>query len=332
MDLSQPLTTEQIRGLRKTGVPPTVDRVTSGVPQGALFEDEPITGNAIVPTATYFLTGSECRYTCSMCDLWKYTTGDRTDVGSLPRQIQLLHQEHTTVERGVRWLKLYNASNFFDTANVPEEDLHAIASLCHGFHRVIVENHAAMLSSSNVRQRILRFQEQLNGELEIAMGLESIEPEAVRLLNKKMSLEQFANACQFLQDSGIRARAFVLLQPPGSTPATSVEWTVKSCQWAFSCGIERCSIIPTRPGNGFTDTMMSHRQWQPPEASKLEDTLDAMVLDLSSEHRIATVDLWDWNRIPGTCEQCFGPRRQRLEAMNMGQCLLPRVRCVHCDP
>ena len=331
MDLSQPLTNEQIRGLRKTGVPPTVHHATRGVPQGALFEGEPIAGSAIVPTATYFLTGSECRYTCSMCDLWKYTTGDRTDKGSLPRQIQLLHQEHNTIERGVRWLKLYNASNFFDTANVPEEDLHTIASLCHGFRRVIVENHAAMLGSSTVRQRILRFQEQLDGELEIAMGLETIEPEAIRLLNKKMSLEQFADACRFLRDSGIHARAFVLLQPPGGAPTTSVEWTVKSCQWAFSCGIERCSIIPTRPGNGFNDTMESHGLWQPPGAKLLEDTMDAMVLRLPSEHHIATVDLWDWERISGTCEQCCGPRRLRLEAMNMGQCLLPRVRCVHCD-
>ncbi|MFN7734503.1 MAG: radical SAM protein [Pirellula sp.] len=332
MDLSQPLTNEQLRGLRTTVAQPTFDRVTRGVPQGALFEDEPHVGSAIIPTATYFLTGSECRYTCSMCDLWKYTTGERTDVGSLPRQIQLLHQEHNTIERGVRWLKLYNASNFFDTANVPEEDHDTIASLCYGFHRVIVENHAAMLGSSNVRQRILRFQEQLDGELELAMGLETIEPEAVRLLNKKMSLEQFADACRFLRDNEIRSRAFVLLQPPGSAPATSVEWTVKSCQWAFSCGIERCSIIPTRPGNGFTDTMIASGQWQPPEAKKLEDTMDAMDLGLSSEHRIATVDLWDWNRISGTCEQCCGPRRLRLEAMNMGQCFLPRIRCVHCDP
>jgi radical SAM enzyme (TIGR01210 family) len=331
MDLSQPLTNEQIRGLRKTGVPPTVDRVTRGVPQGALFEDEPITGGAIVPTATYFLTGSECRYTCSMCDLWKYTTGDRTDKGSLPRQLQLLHQEHKTIERGVRWLKLYNASNFFDTANVPAEDHDSIASLCSGFQRVIVENHAAMLSSSTVRQRLLRFQEKLDGELEIAMGLETIEPEAVRLLNKKMSQEQFADACQFLRGSGIHARAFVLLQPPGSVPATSVEWTVKSCQWAFSCGIERCSIIPTRPGNGFTDTMRASGLWQPPGAKRLEDTMDAIVLRLLSEHRIATVDLWDWERISGTCEQCRGPRRLRLEAMNIGQCILPRVQCVHCD-
>jgi len=336
MDLRHPLSNEQIRRLR-----PTVRNVPPGVPQGVLFENEPIDGGAIVPTVTYFLTGSECRYTCSMCDLWKYTTGDNTSggntavgntvAGSLPRQIQSLHEDHNAIERGVQWIKLYNASNFFDTANVPDEDLDSIASLCHGFQRVIVENHAALLGSATVRQRILRFQERIDGELEIAMGLESIEPEAVRLLNKKMSLEQYADACQFLRDSGIHARAFVLLQPPGSITATSVEWTVKSCQWAFSCGIERCSIIPTRPGNGFTDTMMACGLWQPPLAKQLEDTMDAVLLQLLSEGRIATVDLWDWERISGTCEQCRGPRRLRLEAMNRGQCFLPCIPCLHCD-
>lgn len=331
MDVSKPLTDEQIRGLRTAVVSPAINRITPGVPQGALFEAEPIVGNATVPTATYFLTGSECRYTCSMCDLWKYTTGDSTDAGSLPRQIQWLHQEYHTLERGVEWIKLYNASNFFDNSNVPAEDHETVASLCHSFQRVIVENHAAMLGSSTIQQRVLRFQEQLRGEFEIAMGLETIEPEAIRLLNKKMSLAQFDDACKFLHGNGIHSRAFVLLQPPGSPSATAVEWTVKSCHWAFSCGIERCSIIPTRPGNGFTDTMIASGQWQPPNAQQLEEAMDQVLLRAPLEHRIVTVDLWDWERIAGTCEHCCGPRRLRLESMNAEQRFLPRIRCVHCN-
>ena len=99
-----------------------------GESMGFVQEDEPDGQGGVVATRTYFLVGSECRFSCSMCDLWKYTLDDSvTPLGSLVAQIDALEQQCSSVQRqgfegasetGKEWLKLYNAANFFDERNV----------------------------------------------------------------------------------------------------------------------------------------------------------------------------------------------------------------------
>jgi radical SAM enzyme (TIGR01210 family) len=198
-------------------------------------ELEPDGHGNLISALTYFLLGSECRFSCSMCDLWKYTLdAKKTPVGSLTLQIENLHRRiaHESPNRNPReWLKLYNASNFFDPANVDPSEHATIAQWCRGFERVIVENHAALLARQNIRDSVLRFRDLLDGELEIAMGLETIDPQGRKWLNKSMSLDQFAKAVEFLGTEAIHVRAFVLLQPLGTPLADSVDWAVRSSQW-----------------------------------------------------------------------------------------------------
>ena len=90
----------------------------------------------------------------------------------------------------------------------------------------------------------------LAGHLEVAMGLETVHPEVLAKLNKQMTLDDFERATRFLNERGIPVRAFILLRPPFLTEDEGVEWAIRSIELAFEWGIECCSVIPTRAGNG----------------------------------------------------------------------------------
>jgi radical SAM enzyme (TIGR01210 family) len=299
--------------------------------QGYKIEREPVVGGRSISSATYFLTGGECRFTCSFCDLWKYTLDSPTPKGSLVHQIRSLHEvvlgEHSDVE----WLKLYNASNFFDPYNVPIDDYEEIASLCSGFGRIIVENHAKITASKRGQVFIRSFASMLRPTLEVAMGLETVDPDAVALMNKSMAREDFDRACDFLTRAGIAIRVFVILQPPGTAAGSSIDWVLASCRHAFDRGVQHCSILPARPGSGWVDDLERRGMWTPPDMKLTESALRTVLEERESPNQLATLDLWDWNSLAGGCPDCRNKRYDCLLSMNLEQRPVPRDPCPHCE-
>src|SRR6266566_9784113 len=222
----------RIRGLR--GPKPSVNPWQA---HGSLVEDERRPDGTLERALTIFLAGAECPYTCSFCDLWRYTLDGPTPAGALPKQIEATLRSigGSPVQR----IKLYNASNFFDRRAVPLDDLPRIAELCAPFAAVTVESHATTVGTPT-----LDFARQLSGRLEVAMGLETIHPESSAHLNKRLDLERFDRAASFLSDSGVDLRVFVLLGAPGIPAAESVDWTVRSAEHAAMRGAAVVSIIP----------------------------------------------------------------------------------------
>lgn len=318
------------RALLRSLRPAKPDRAANQA-QGYVLEHEPLGGGRTVASATYFLTGSECRFTCSFCDLWKYTLNTPTPVGSLVRQIESLHQIlHSRGER-FDWLKLYNASNFFDPYNVPIEDYEGIAAACESANRLVVENHAALTSSSQGCRSIRSFQQMLRPQLEVGMGLESIDPNAERFMNKSMRRSDFSLACKRLRECGIAIRAFVILQPPGTDPEAAGQWCVRTCQYAFEQGAERCSIIPARRGNGWMDRLEAQRLWAPPSLALAESTIRTALENLAANGQIVSIDMWDWQLLRGGCDRCRQIRYDTIMKMNSEQRVVPRNACPLCD-
>ena len=139
-------------------------------PYAYLYEEELGEDLVPVPTATIFLTNRECPYRCVFCDLWKNTLDDRVPLGAIDHQIRGVVRELPAV----RQVKLYNAGSFFDPNAIPPEDYPAIASLLAPYERVIVERHPGF-----VDERCFEFNNLLPGRLEVAMGLETANPEVL---------------------------------------------------------------------------------------------------------------------------------------------------------
>ena len=287
---------------------------------GSLIEEERRPDDRIERALTVFLAGAECPYTCSFCDLWRWTIDGATPPGALVAQVKdvLAAGSEPVPDR----LKLYNASNFFDVRAVPPEDLPAIAALAAPFGGVTVESHARTVGS-----KTLEFARMLTGRLEVAIGLETIQPTAMEHLNKRLSLTRFVSAAGFLTDNGIALRVFVLLNAPYTPDAESVEWTVRTVEYAARVGASLVSIIPVRGGNGEMERLQSLGHFTPPTLGGLESALDQ---SLGFAPMVVTADLWDAEKLV-TCTECGPARIERLGRINRTGCAEPRVSCAACD-
>ena len=297
------------------------NRLDPNAAAACLLEEEPDGSGAAASIATVFLTNRECPWRCLMCDLWRDTLPGDTPRGAIPRQIRAAVAALPLPERGARWIKLYNAGSFFDPRAIPPGDDAEIASILAPFERVIVESHPAL-----VGERCVALRERLAGSLEVAMGLETVHPEILPRLNKRMSTAQFREASDFLLGHGMAVRAFVLVGLPWLDPREAAEWAVRSAAFAFDCGAGAVSLIPTRTGNGALDALRAAGEFAAPVLSDLEAAA-AGALRLGRGRVFA--DLWDLDRLRA-CADCFPARRERLRFMNRLQREGRPVSCASC--
>jgi radical SAM enzyme (TIGR01210 family) len=292
-----------IRARRPPRNPVSADR-----PYAFLVEPECAADGRLVDVATVFLTNRECPFRCLMCDLWKNTIEDTVAAGEIPGQIRWALDRLPPA----RHLKLYNSGNFFDPKAIPPADYPAIITLAAAFDRLIVECHPRL-----VGRRYREFRRRFPGELEVALGLETVHPDVLPRLNKQMTLDDFAAAVRRLRTDGTAVRAFILVRPPFLTDADGLEWAKRSLDFAFSAGAECCSLIPTRAGNGAMDDLASDGRFAPPSLDALEAALE---YGLSLGAGRVFLDLWDIERLaPGG-----GARVARLARMNRTQRIEPR--------
>jgi radical SAM enzyme (TIGR01210 family) len=250
-------------------------------PYAHLVEPEPTADGRLVDVATIFLTNRECPFRCLMCDLWKNTLTESVAPGQIPEQIrwalaQLPHAQH---------IKLYNAGSFFDPRAIPPGDYARIAELAAPFERVIVECHPRL-----VGRRAWEFQTLLAGELEVALGLETVHPEVLPRLNKQMTLDDFSRAARALRSRSAHVRAFILVRPPFLSDEEGLEWAMRSLDFAFECGVECCCLIPMREGNGAIEELARQGHFAPPSLESLEAALDYGIALRAGR---VFLDLWD---------------------------------------
>ncbi len=287
-------------------------------PYAFLVEPEHSSAGLVEDVATIFLTNRECPFHCLMCDLWKNTLDSRVPDGAIPAQIDF------ALERlpPARLIKLYNSANFFDPQAIPRGDWPAIAERVKSFQTVIVENHP-QLCTDDCQQ----FRELIGTQLELALGLETIHPEVLPRLNKHMTQSDFESAISRLSGWDIPTRAFILLRPPYLTAAEGIEWACRSISFAFDCGVNCCSVIPVRGGNGIMERLQSDGYYSPPSLTALEEVLD---FGIGLKRGRVFVDLWDVEKF-ASCSTCGPQRRRRLGRMNLSQRMEPRWVCNQCQ-
>ncbi len=223
---------------------PNIQRPAPGqTPLGQLDEWEASTPRGEpVRVRTLFLRGSECRFHCTMCDLWQSTYAGVTPVGDITRQIELALSDLVDHPSPPVWLKLYNASNFFDPKNIPVEDLPTIASLVRPFQRIIVECHPRLIT----REKLAAFQAQCQpAQLEVAMGLECVHTRRFAQAQQTNDPGTISRRCRAMFIAAAGDGAFLRA---ASTPlAYAVEamvWCQASIEAARQMGVRHVSVIP----------------------------------------------------------------------------------------
>lgn len=283
-------------------------------PYGWLVEQERTITGKIEETGIIFLTNRECPFHCLMCDLWKNTTDEPVAVGAIPYQIEWALRQMPDIKH----LKLYNSGSFFDSRAIPDTDYKKIASLLKNFETVIIESHPKLIN-----ERCLNFRDMLKPELHVAVGLETVHPEILRKLNKQVTLEDFSNSVGYLTKNGIISRGFILLRPPFLSESESIYWAEQSIDFAFSAGVECCTVIPVRAGNGAMDYLLDKGAFSLPDIRSLETVLEYGI-GLKTGRVFA--DIWDLGLF-SKCNKCVEKRIARLIEMNLSQKIEPGVEC-----
>jgi len=287
-------------------------------PYGYLVEKERSASGSLKDTGIIFLSNKECSFRCLMCDLWKNTLNESVQAGAISNQVKWALKKMPEAQQ----IKLYNSGSFFDEKAVPVKDYKDIAALVSGFDTVIVEAHPKLID-----HRCIEFRDMLGTELEVALGLETVHPEVLRKLNKQMEVDDFVKAVKYLDLHQIRTRAFILLKPPFMNEEEGIYWAKKSIDLAFKAGVDCCTVIPVRPGNGAMDILMEKGEFEKPELNSLEEVLDYGV-SLGAGRVFA--DTWDLELF-SNCPKCYLKRLHRITKTNQSQSLLPKVKCS-CNP
>lgn len=281
-------------------------------------EAEVAAAGVAVSTRVVLLSGAECPFTCAMCDLWRHTLDGPTPPGALVEQTRLALAVPAGDHGPPRWIKLYNASNFTDPRAVPPQDLPGLATLVAGFDRVVVETHPRLVNDS-----LSRFAASIGGRLEVAMGLETADPDRLRRLGKGMTRDDFTAAAARLRAAGIDVRAFVLVGLPDCDDPAALDLALGAVRFAAAAGARHVSLVPLRPGNGHLERLAAEGRFRPVAAATAEAALEGA---LGGGHgAIVTLDLWDWPLLGGQCDRCRTARVERIAAMNRAQRVLPPV-------
>ena len=268
---------------------------------------------------TIFLTNRHCPFHCTMCDLWKHTLRQSVQPGDIPHQIRTAISQLAPFQS----IKLYNSGNFFDTQAIPLHDHPEIAGLVQGFRNCIVENHPKLTS-----QRCLDFANSIApASLEIALGLETCHEESLAWLNKGMVLSDFDHAVEKLHRWNIDTRVFLLLGLPQMTQDQSLEWTLRSIEYAASRGVTCFSMIPLRPTMPALQQLLQQGKLELVEGRTMELCLNQAIQ--LGRGRVF-IDLWDAESF-FNCEACRAERIKRLKTMNLTQQVLPSIECQYCE-
>lgn len=287
-------------------------------PYAFLVEEECSATREVVPVATIFLTNRECPWHCLMCDLWRNTLAETVPAGAIPDQIDYALSQLPPA----RQIKLYNSGSFFDHNAIPVEDYPAIATRVSRFERTIVESHPLLL-----RENCLRLRDLLPNQLEVAMGLETVHPDILDRLNKRITLDQFSVAAEYLHSNDIDLRVFILVQPPFMKAAEALYWAERSLDFAFECGATVATLIPTRAGNGAMEALAQQGEFTPPRLNVVEAAAD---YGIGLNKGRVFVDLWASDEASTSCSICHAARIERLKVMNLRQCILASVDCGSC--
>lgn len=282
----------------------------------AYFREEERSAEGVIEdVGTVLLTNRECPFTCVFCDLWRHTLDETTPRRAIVAQLKEVLPQ--LVPASV--VKLYNAGNFFDPQAIPPADWPAIAELVKWARVIIVENHPRLTDD-----RVLRFRDQLQGRLEVALGLETANAEILSRLNKQMTVADFERAARWLRDHDCDVRAFVQLGLPGLTGDDDIEWTVRSIETAFAAGAQTVSVIPTRAGNGLMDDWHQQSLFTPPILRSLH-AVQQHALSLRAGR--VFVDLWNAEQF-AACPVCASRQVAVLNEMNLTQIASPWPACT----
>jgi archaeosine synthase beta-subunit len=250
---------------------------------------------------------------CSMCGYARDTLGRSASVEELATQLDRILERY----RDEPYVKIYTSGSFLDDREVDPGSRVRLAKAFGGrARRLLFETLPEFATESSVGE----VRDAFGGELEVALGLESTQPEVLaRLINKGESPSEYLAAADRIRSFGVRPKAYLLLKPPYLTEAESVADVVTSIGVAAS-RFDAISVNPVHIQNGTVVEWLFRRgRYRPPWLWSLVDAMRAGAAIRGATRLVTFPTAGGLPRGPHNCGSCDRTVLAALEEASLSQ-------------
>lgn len=250
---------------------------------------------------------------CSMCGYAKDTLGRSATPGELAQQLD----SALRVYQGEPYIKIYTSGSFLDDREVDA-----------GSRQRIVERFAARarrllfetLPEFATGTALEPLRSAFPGELEVALGLESTQPEVLlRYVSKNSPPEAYLEAADRIRRTGLRAKGYLLLKPPYLTEREAIEDVVTSARIAAP-HFDALSINPVHIQNGTVVEWLYHRgRYRPPWLWSLTEVMRRSAAHRGTSRLMTFPTAGGLARGPHNCGSCDRRFMAALEEASLSQ-------------
>jgi radical SAM enzyme (TIGR01210 family) len=304
------------RAVARERRPPPGSPPTAREPVNLWSEDEAI-GTERVRAFVAILRTRGCYWAdvkgCSMCGYAKDTLGRSATSEELQTQLDRLLERY----RDEPYVKVYTSGSFLDDREVDPESRRRLAKAFSGrARRLLFET----LPEFATETAVGAVRDAFDGELEVALGLESTQPEVLgRLINKGETPAEYLAAADRLRSYGVHPKAYLLLKPPYLTEAESVADVVRSVEVARS-HFDAISVNPVHIQNGTVVEWLFRRgRYRPPWLWSLVDAMQASAPGRGSTRLVTFPTAGGLPRGPHNCGRCDRTVLHALEEASLSQ-------------
>ncbi len=250
---------------------------------------------------------------CSMCGYARDTLGRSATPAELAAQLDAARRAY----RGEPYVKIYTSGSFLDDREVDPDSRRAIAQAFSGrARRLLFETLPEFVRD----ERLEPIRDAFRGEVEVAQGLESTQPEVLnRLINKGSTPEEYLSAGDRVRALGLRAKAYLLLKPPYLTESESVEDVVRSVGVAAR-HFDTFSINPVHiQGGTVVEWLYQRGRYRPPWLWSVVEAMTRAAEQRKGARLVTFPTAGGLPRGPHNCGSCDRRVLAALESASLDQ-------------
>lgn len=250
---------------------------------------------------------------CSMCGYARDTLGRSATPEELERQLEAALAAY----RGEPYVKFYTSGSFLDDREVDPASRRRIVSAFSGrARRLLFETLPEFADGEHLSPIAAAF----DGKVEVALGLESTQPEVLaRFINKGSPPDEYLAAAGRVRALGLSPKAYLLLKPPYLTERESIEDVVRSVEVAAP-HFDTLSINPVHiQGGTVVEWLFQRGRYRPPWLWSLVEAMQRGAALRGTSRLVTFPTAGGLARGPHNCRTCDRTVLAALEAASLDQ-------------
>jgi radical SAM enzyme (TIGR01210 family) len=250
---------------------------------------------------------------CSMCGYAKDTLGRSATPEELGRQIYQAMLRY----RGEPYVKIYTSGSFLDDREV---DPATRRRLVHGFEgrarRFLFESLPEFVTESTVGE----LREGFTGDLEVALGLESTQPDVLlRLIHKNAPPQEYLEGADRVRRYGAHPKGYLLLKPPYLTEDEAIR-DVRTSIRVAAPRFDTLSVNPVHIQNGtVVEHLFRRGRYRPPWLWSVVEVLREGAREVGSTRLVSFPTAGGLPRGPRNCGTCDHRVLEAIETASLDQ-------------